>query len=773
MKKRILSLLLALVLAVSLLPTSAFAADGESNHSDPPKVGWKITKNEKPYTESTEADRLPLATKEENKFKTVKKISFNQNDKIIFSVNVDPQYAENTTYEWHRYMRQWNGTKIDITDFELGETSSTLTMDGIYAGTGKYNRYYCVVSCTIGGKVYTGRIIFQCTVSAEDPLLAPTFYKQPMSATYKRLDSSENLIVTVNSAHNSTPDDIEHLTYQWYSAESETGEGKAIENATSGTYKPDTSKIGTTYYYCVVKDNLEYDNKVYSSGAVTSKRAKIQVVEDDFSQKGAGTAEDPIRICLAEDLKTIREKVTGGTSFEGVYFRFENDITLPEGWTPIGCTVDGTNKFNPNYEQEKDNLRPFSGTIDGNDKLLTIPEGGKPLLAYVKNATVKNLNIYGEKINGYALVDGLHGVGFTGGKDFAIVIENVTLKKGSSTLKSGLIGAEIDNTVNGFAGVSAAFTTTIRNCTIEEGVTIGYDGTQSEIGSIAGRMQGTVENCVSYATVKGVNYVGGIIGTRDNAMGICTVNNCTFGGTVEATGSYVGGIVGGGYGVNSSAPNGIRTTVTDCKVTDTASVTGQENVGGILGGDGFVAQAWNGYSFKNNTFLGKIKGESNVGGIIGYYRSLNKFDNISNNIYAADCGATKGIAAVQYVDTNQFANLTEKDGTTYFNTSKMEINKRDTNTLYLYANDGTLMKGPTVRGCDWKADHNRTDDPLGKDAVKLCRSTNESLLPDDNGAGTPGNAPATGDTGVLVWVIALPVTILAAAFVLKRKERQA
>ena len=35
------------------------------------------------------------------------------------------------------------------------------------------------------------------------------------------------------------------------------------------------------------------------------------------------------------------------------------------------------------------------------------------------------------------------------------------------------------------------------------------------------------------------------------------------------------------------------------------------------------------------------------------------------------------------------------------------------------------------------------------------------------------NTPATGDTGVLVWVIALPVAALAAAFVLKRKERQA
>ena len=38
---------------------------------------------------------------------------------------------------------------------------------------------------------------------------------------------------------------------------------------------------------------------------------------------------------------------------------------------------------------------------------------------------------------------------------------------------------------------------------------------------------------------------------------------------------------------------------------------------------------------------------------------------------------------------------------------------------------------------------------------------------------TGGTAtPATGDTGVLVWVIALPVAALAAAFVLKRKERE-
>lgn len=45
---------------------------------------------------------------------------------------------------------------------------------------------------------------------------------------------------------------------------------------------------------------------------------------------------------------------------------------------------------------------------------------------------------------------------------------------------------------------------------------------------------------------------------------------------------------------------------------------------------------------------------------------------------------------------------------------------------------------------------------------------------DNSGNGTNnGGTPATGDTGVLVWVIALPTALLAAAFVLKRKEREA
>ena len=389
-----------------------------------------------------------------------------------------------------------------------------------------------------------------------------------------------------------------------------------------------------------------------------------------------------------------------GKSMTGVYFKFTADITLPDDWTPMGCTVDGTTNISGK------NLHAFGGSIDGDNKTLTVPEGGKPLLGYIKGAEVKNLNIYGTKIDGYGLVNNCEGVGLGGS---AIVIDNVTLKSGSSTLKSGLIGANI--TTNSFAGCSADFITTIRNCTIEEGVVVGYNKDQRIIGSIAGRLQGTIENCVSHATVYGTEYVGGIAGSRDNAMGECTVKNCTFDGKVEASGTHAGGIVGGGY-ENMSAPNGKLVKINGC--TASGTVTGEDKVGGILGGDTFVAQAWDNcaYTMKGNSFTGKVKvtGEnaSYIGGIIGFYDSLNKMDDISNNYYAKDCGAAKGIGFVQYVDTNCTTHETESGA------------------VYLNSENGT--EGfPSVPGCGWKPGYNRTDDPLGADADKLTNTEGVKL----------------------------------------------
>lgn len=702
---RLAAALLSFLLLLSLIPASVFAADEEDDNTNPPevKVGWQVSQNGTTIKESTDDTQVVLKNQVNIGADIVAaKIPFKQNDKVVFSVNVDPQYAEYTTYEWRHYLMQWNGTTNKNVQVVYKETGDTLSLDGIYAGSNAmFNKYLCTVRCTIDGVTYSSAITFTCSVIGENPLLAPAFCTQPESATYKQDESAAPLTVAVDSTSNT--DRKDHLEYQWYKADNESDAGTTIEGATTNTYTPATSETGTVYYYCKVWDRYKQSGQTYESNKVCSERAKIQVTTGGFSLPGAGTADDPKLIYTADDLKQIHEMVAEGNGFEGYYFRFENDITLPDDWTPIGCTVDGTNKFDPRKPSEKDNLRAFSGTILGNGKLLTIPKGGKPLLAYVKNATVKDLNIYGEEINGYGLVDGLHGVGFTSSDTFAIIIENVTLKSGTKTLKSGLIGAEVDNDVNGFAGASAAFITTIRNCTIEEGVVIGYDGSQSEIGAFAGRFQGVIENCVSHATVKGVNYVGGIIGSRDNAMGQCTVSKCSFDGAVIASGKFAGGITGAMY-IGGGAPNGVKTTIQGCTVS--GNVTGTENVGGITGGDRSVNQAWNEYSVTGNTFSGKVSGTKNVGGIIGYYRSLNKLDNIAGNAYLKGCGAEQGIGAVDYVDTSCETHETAS-GATYFDTSKSL---------------------PDIYGVT-KTNHNRVDDPLGKDVEKLAKAVDDVSTP--------------------------------------------
>ena len=702
---RLTAALLSFLLLLSLIPVSVFAADEEDDNTNPPevKVGWQVSQNGTTIKESTDDTQVVLKNQVNIGADTVAtKIPFKQNDKVVFSVNVDPQYAEYTTYEWRHYLMQWNGTTNKNVQVVYKETGDTLSLDGIYAGSNAmFNKYLCTVRCTIDGVTYSSAITFTCSVIGENPLLAPAFCTQPESATYKQDESAAPLTVAVDSTSNT--DRKVHLVYQWYKADNESDAGTAIEGATTNTYTPATSETGTVYYYCEVQDRYKQSGQTYESDKVCSERAKIQVTTGGFSLPGAGTADDPKLIYTASDLEQIREMVAAGNSFEGYYFRFEDDITLPDGWTPIGCTVDGTNKFDPRKPEEKDNLRAFSGTILGNGKLLTIPKGGKPLLAYVKNATVKDLNIYGEEINGYGLVDGLHGVGFTSEDTFAIIIENVTLKSGTKTLKSGLIGAEIDMDVNGFAGASAAFITIIRNCTIEKDVIVGYDGTQSEIGAFAGRFQGVIENCVSHATVKGVNYVGGIIGSRDNAMGQCTVSKCSFDGAVIASGKFAGGITGAMY-IGGGAPNGIKTSIQGCTVS--GNVTGTENVGGITGGDRSVNQAWNEYSVTGNTLSGKVSGTKNVGGIIGYYRSLNKLDNIAGNAYLKGCGAEQGIGAVDYVDTSCETHETAS-GTTYFDTSKSL---------------------PDIYGVT-REDHNRTDDPLGEDASNLTMEVEDATTP--------------------------------------------
>ena len=331
--------------------------------------------------------------------------------------------------------------------------------------------------------------------------------------------------------------------------------------------------------------------------AITLKYAGLEIelpIRVGGALKGSGAAEDPWKIESAADFETVRELVEQGVSFSGEYLEMTEDVTLPDGWSPIGASMSN----------------PFSGNLNGADHTLTIPENGLPLLGCVSGAKVSRLNIYGKKIAGYGLVNDLQGMGYSG---TAVELEHITLKSGSATLKSGLIGTT--PTVNRYAGCSKNFIVKISDCTVESGVVIGYNRDQRMIGSIAGRVNGTISGCISAATVYGTDYVGGILGTRDNALGVCEVRNCAFTGAVIADGEQAGGVVGGGYS-DSSAPNGVRISVIGCSAS--GSVSGHDKVGGILGGDSFVAQTWNASTFADNRFTGTISGSgSAVGGVIG------------------------------------------------------------------------------------------------------------------------------------------------------------
>ncbi|MCQ2448661.1 MAG: dockerin type I domain-containing protein [Clostridia bacterium] len=446
---------------------------------------------------------------------------------------------------------------------------------------------------------------------------------------------------------------------------------------------------------------------VFKTGAESTTKTiyTVTVVAPTVSGvSGSGTKEDPFSIQTAADMVALSTAVADGQTFKNFYFLLENDVTLPNDWTPIGTS---TTKY------------PFSGDFDGGNHLITIPNGGKAPFGATVEAVLHDFDVFGAEINGTAVVD-IYTTGASG--KTAVTIENVTLKSGSSTLKSGFIG--------GYSHGNAPIY--INNCVVESNVIIGYDRSQKWVGSFGGELNGAVKNCVSFATVYGTDFVGGIVADKGQTMGEFTVENCNFYGTVEASGNYVGGIVGCGYAGTSfgmaSAPNAPCTTIINC--FSDADVKGANYVGGILGGEGATYQCWdNGIGqIKNNTFCGTVTATAEnayIGGVVGYFAGLDKCNVIENNTYTDNCGAQNGIGFAAYVDTS-CADHETLSGANY-------LNSGDASTPLPSFKAGTGQWDPS---CFTKRNLNRTDDPLGSDAEKLARMVAAPLKNDVNGDDT-------------------------------------
>lgn len=397
--------------------------------------------------------------------------------------------------------------------------------------------------------------------------------------------------------------------------------------------------------------------------------------------QGSGTAEDPFILKTPEDLKLLSDTTNkDGKTHLGEYFRFGCGITLPADWEPVGTSASR-----------------FSGTIDGAGYTLTVPAGSLSLIGTPSGAVVKNLNLYGEKIPGYGLVHN-----YT--TNCAMDIENVTILSGSHILYSGFIGGYGNTSVN------------IRNCTVQKGVTIGDDGSgfwgdlgntdynyafvgtfnhRDNIGSFAGAFNGTIIGCVSYATVYGRSNVGGIVGMKGQSMREMRIADCAFYGDIIATGSAVGGIVGGGYKA-ASAPATPLVSIENCHAT--GNIRGGNYVGGIFGGEmGAAGGMNNGIGrVRNNYFSGNVsaidEGEI-AGGIMGYIRKLSTYTDICDNYYVNSCGAVEGIGKVESGDTT--------DDTTQNEAEKISTADLTNGNLLKRLSEGKYGRNDYLQGEDY------------------------------------------------------------------------
>ena len=141
------------------------------------------------------------------------------------------------SYQWYKNTTNSNTGGTVISGATAASYTPTLPST---AGT---TYYYCIVTATNGTETLTATSDV-AAITVSEPYVK--FNTQPTSGSYAINVAASALKVV--AATNLGVD----ITYQWYSNSSATTEGATqITDATSSSYTPSTSTVGTTYYYCI------------------------------------------------------------------------------------------------------------------------------------------------------------------------------------------------------------------------------------------------------------------------------------------------------------------------------------------------------------------------------------------------------------------------------------------------------------------------------------------------------------------------------------------
>lgn len=204
---------------------------------------------------------------------------------------------------------------------------------------------------------------------------------------------------------------------------------------------------------------------------------------------------------------------------------------------------------------------------------------------YFNNSAADNVGLFGCVGNGAKINTKINDEGAAEANG-SIKLENSYIHAHNN------VGAIVGGTVDGEGG--NAIDVKIFQCNIKENVTIV--GNENVGGIIGYSYADNIGRSSNYAAISGADNIGGVVGR--NIKG--TVTDCAVSdpATVSGTGNYIGGIAGYSTGrIESSS-------------VDYTKVSGSQYVGGIAGG--------NSGTVTNCAVYGTISGECFVGGAVGH-----------------------------------------------------------------------------------------------------------------------------------------------------------
>ena len=276
--------------------------------------------------------------------------------------------------------------------------------------------------------------------------------------------------------------------------------------------------------------------------------------------KGDGKVGNPYIITTAEELKWFRDEVNSGNN--EICAKIADNVEVIDMSTVCHAEDKSQNLIEKSWEPigKYDYRYQYRGTFDGNGKTIT--------------------NLY---INASQLKVGLFGYTYKGTiKNLTFEYANVTNTKDYT----GILVGDIEN--SNLQNIKISNT-----CQIKGG---------KYTGGIAGYLDGNAYNCVNYATVQGIQYIGGLCGHYSRSRIGNSMTACANYGNVTASSLRVGGLVG--YFDSG--------TIQDC--ANYGGVKGTERVAGMAGSVN-NGKIQNVFSYGNISVTNKTQ---NVGMFFGY-----------------------------------------------------------------------------------------------------------------------------------------------------------